>query len=108
MSQIVSVIPEFSGAYSVLPWSPGLAEAYRFKDAFGEPVNMARRMGNALWVPRNSCPVSPHDGRVVKPYTAINCSFTPANSEQAPLADMSLSLLRSGRDHIFEAPTGWG
>lgn len=106
--QIVSSIPAFTGAYSVLPWSAGLEEAYNATDTFGEKYSMSRRMGNALWVPRNSCPVSPHDGRVRKPRTAIDCNFTPVNEEQGPLAERSINLLLQGVDHIFEAPTGWG
>ena len=100
--------PTQTGAFSVLPYNPGTESCYQFISKFGEPVNMSRRVGNQLHVPRETVYVSAHDTRVLKDQQVIDCDFEPVNNEQQPLADQSVALLMKGRSHVFEAPTGWG
>ena len=100
--------PLHTAAMSTFPYSAGLEAAYTFRTSFGELTSMAVRRGNTLLVPRETAPISDEDWRVLKPRAAIDCKLTPRNPEQIPLAERSIELLLSGRNHIFDAPTGWG
>jgi superfamily II DNA or RNA helicase len=108
---ITEQVPLFTGAMSVLPYNSSLEANYSFKSKFeDEDVQMSFRKGNMLYVPRETCPEAPkdYDYRVSYPPIAIDCNFVPRNEEQEVLIAKSLALLQQGRNHIFNAPTGWG
>src|SRR5688572_10641112 len=71
---------------------------------------MGLRVGSELLVPRNLCPPPPEgkDFRIVRPVPATECKMPPRDPEQAECIARSISLLKAGRPHIFEAPTGFG
>lgn len=102
--------PIRTGAMSSYPYSESLERLYTFQSAFDETVCGAIRQGKTLLVPRESVPYAPpgSDFRTASAPVPILCAFTPRNAEQQKLYDQSLALLKTGRNHIFEAPTGWG
>lgn len=101
-------VPDSTGAVSSVPYDPGTESNYKFISKFGDEVNMSRRVGNQLHVPRQTMHVGHHDYRVIKDKQVIDCDFEPVNDEQQPLANKSVTLLQNGVSHVFEAPTGWG
>jgi superfamily II DNA or RNA helicase len=105
----VDTLPFMTGAASVFPYSPELEKAFEFITNFGDKANMSLKKGQSLYVPRELVQVSTHDMRTywVNP-PAIDCNFTPVNDEQEPLIALSVQLLKGGRNHVFNAPTGWG
>ena len=107
---VIDEVPIYTGAMSAFPYSESYAARYKFKTTYGDDVNMAIRDGNTLLVPRETAPISGHDfrERYDPPLFAINCNFTPRDEEQATLPYKSIELLKHGRNHVFEAPTGWG
>lgn len=108
-SSVVAEYPKITAAMSALEYSPELEAKYTFFSTFGEKVCGAIRQGNILWVPRESVPYAKdgQDFRTAFSPSAIDCTFEPRH-EQGPLCEQSLTLLKNGRSHIFEAPTGWG
>jgi hypothetical protein len=100
--------PEFTGAASVYPWSSSLEESFTSMNRFGEPIKMAYRKGNSLYVPRESVPLGKQDLRTKAVSKPFKSNFEPVNEEQGPLTEKSLALLKKGVSHIFEAPTGFG
>lgn len=100
--------PLFTGAMSAYQNNELLHQLFRFTSRFGDPVDMAIEEGNLLYVPRECVPVGHQDYRVRFTSSAINCTFEPRNEEQATLPYTSLELLKDGKSHVFEAPTGWG
>lgn len=102
-------IPITTAAMSAFPYSEGLESLYTFKTTYDETVCGAIRKGNTLWVPRESVPYAkpPNDFRMSYKPLAIDCKFEPRH-QQSELCEKSISLLKEGRSHIFEAPTGWG
>jgi len=101
-------LPDATGAMSRFPYSPQLAVRYKFKTTYGDDVDMAIRQGNALLVPRETCPTSPNDYRVTSDTIALKCNFSPRNPEQLPVAEKLVKLLSEGHNGIADAPTGWG
>jgi len=106
--QLCHVQPTRTGAYSVIQYDAGVETNYTFITKYGDTVKMAQRHGDTLWLPRESVGVGIFDHRVSNLLPAIDCNFTPVNDEQQPLAETSIDLLKSGVNHCFEAPTGWG
>ena len=105
---ITNLQPEFTGAASVYPWSQSLEDSFTSVNRFGEPIKMAFKRGNSLYVPRETVPLGKQDVRthgVPKPFKD---NFEPVNDEQGPLTDKSIALLKQGQSHIFESPTGSG
>ena len=102
-------IPITTAAMSAFPYNEGLEALYTFESAYGEEVRGAIRKGNTLLVPRESAPyaMGPNDWRSRGPQNSIPVTFT-ARHEQGVCAQQSLQLLIDERNHIFEAPTGWG
>lgn len=101
--------PDFTGAASIFPYSPWLEQKYIFTNNFGDEVRMALHRGNTLHVPRETAPIGRQDYRVHYPLApAIDCAFVPRNDEQRDLVTQSIALLKSGVNHVFDAPTGWG
>lgn len=100
--------PIFTAACAVFENKPGLAEYFMVYPKFDEPYSMARKVGNTLEVPRNCVPLG-EDRRVsFPPLPAINCKKPPLSAEQAKALQTSVDLLLADRNHIIEAPTGWG
>jgi len=107
---LTNLIPIRTAAVSLLEYNPGLHSVYKFTSKFGDEVDMARVEGNMLAVPRQTAPIGMEDWRADPSLpAAIDCSkFVPTNDEQGVLVARSLALLKSGVDHVFEAPTGFG
>lgn len=94
---------------SALPWTQELENLYTFKPKFGDPVCMAVRKGMTLYVPRETVPTGEIDKRISFPPVAYSVQpLAPRNEEQEPLILQSIALLKAGKNHIFDAPTGWG
>lgn len=113
MARITDLVPMRTGAYSVFPYSPGIVEAYSFDskypDAEGKTrVDMSRRVGESVWVPRNTAPIGEQDYRTNHVSAPLKPLMPPRNAQQAELIPKSVGLLRQGVDHVFEAPTGFG
>jgi superfamily II DNA or RNA helicase len=100
--------PLFTGAMACYTHNELLHNLFKFISKYGDAVDMAYREGNLLYVPRECVPVGIEDHRVRYEPCAIDCNFEPRNQEQATLPYESLEALRQGRNHVFEAPTGWG
>src|ERR1043165_4581384 len=109
MEYVTKDIPKLTAAMSAYDYSPGLHAKYLFLSTFNEEVNAAVRTGNTLWVPRESAPyaIPTQDFRAVNFLGAIDCKAS-FRHEQEELAQKSLDYLVDGRNHIFQAPTGWG
>jgi superfamily II DNA or RNA helicase len=105
---LVNTQPEFTAAMAAYPWSATLEKEFKFISKYGDPVNMSYRDGGNLYVPRECVPLGKVDYRKSYPPVAINCNFVPRHKEQEILPFKSLELLKSGQNHIFNAPTGWG
>lgn len=106
---VVNQTPLFTGAMSALPYSEALADKFLRVDKFGGEFNLAFVNGANLMVPRNTAPMGKIDYRTrVKLPLAIDCKKPPRTQEQADLIKKSLTLLRGGQNHIFDAPTGFG
>lgn len=108
MTLITEIVPEFTGAMSAYPWTATLENQFKFVSRFGDPVNMSYREGSLLYVPREIVPLGKDDYRRRYEPSAIDCKFVPRNKEQEELPLRSLELLKSGKNHVFNAPTGWG
>ncbi len=106
--RVLDVQPKFTSAMAVYDFNLAIEAKFKFMSRFGDPVNMSYREGNLLYVPREVVPVGKEDYRVSNKVSAINCAIVPRNDEQIPLSSKSLDLLRSGQNHVFNAPTGWG
>jgi hypothetical protein len=102
--------PLLTSAMSAYPFSHGLKAKFTFKSKFEEAaICGAIQVGNTLYVPREAMPYakSPNDFRVSHPPFAIDCK-NEWRYDQEKLCHQSLDLLRSGKNHIFEAETGYG
>lgn len=106
---ILSEQPNYTGAMSRLPYNAKHAALYESVSRFGERYNTSIQDGHWLWVPRETAPVGKIDSRVERPMgLAINCKCPPLDAEQAGVIAQSTALLKSGHNHVFEAPTGFG
>jgi len=106
---VVKELPITTAAMSAYPFTHELDDLYTFHSEFGEIVKGGIRVGQTLWVPRESAPYAPtaNDFRVTHESAPTPCVFEPRH-EQGALAEQSIKLLKNGKSHIFEAPTGWG
>jgi len=103
-------LPLLTNAMSAYPYSAELEARFTFESAFDGTVCGALREGNTLWVPREAVPYAapPNDFRAMwHPWPALDCTIQ-WRPEQKERSEQSLALLRQGRNHLFEAPTGWG
>lgn len=103
--------PLFVAATAVYPYSADFEAKFFATTRFGEPLNMSRRVGDKLHVPRQLCLYK--DAKLDKRTTgtkisAINCKVGPRNDEQARIIEEVLELLKHDQDHILEASTGTG
>lgn len=108
MAMLVDVQPRSTGAMAAYPWTATLEGQFKFISKYGDEVNMSHREGALLLVPRECVPLGKEDYRTRFEPVAINCNFVPRHDEQAELIPKSVELLLAGRNHVFNAPTGWG
>jgi superfamily II DNA or RNA helicase len=93
---------------SVFPFSEEIEHLFTFESAFGDKINATFIRGDSIYVPREAVPVSVlQDRRTSTEPFAISCNFQPRH-EQGPLCEKSIAYLKHGKNHVFEAPTGWG
>lgn len=97
------------GAAAVFPWSESHAARYTYVSRFDETIHLWRREKDELWLPRGLVRgTAPIDLRAAGIPIDVEDNFVPRSDEQAEVVDASLCLLREGRDHILQAPTGHG
>jgi len=100
------------GAMAKYPFSQGLEDAMRVESRLGEIIQLSRREGKFLYVPRECAPnraaakIVTSRGSKIK--IAVNCKYPPRNTEQTRVIKESISLLKSGLSHVIEASTGFG
>ena len=63
MPYFVDEQPIQTGAMSVFPWSAEFENKFKFISRFGDQVNMSKREGNLLHIPRGCAPIGVHDYR---------------------------------------------
>jgi len=100
--------PVRTDSVSVYPYSDALASALSFESKFDGRVQLGARDGNVLRVPRRLAPALGLDLRSRNPMGAIGCARPPRTAEQAAMVAETVGLLRAGKDHVVEAPTGFG
>lgn len=105
--------PIYVGACAVYKFTPELAERMVVATAYDEPFNLARTEGEFLHIPRNlyrgPCTIR-MDQRVfgVPIQLGVNPKFKPRDEDQSRVIDDSHRLLRSGKNHVINAATGFG
>jgi len=110
----LSAVPESMCSMAWMKYSPTMKE--KIKDMLtiaskydAGPIKLYRENGDFLLVPRELCTAPPKvDNRSYG--SAINCNmkFAPRNEEQARLIQESVGLLKSGKNHVIRATTGFG
>ena len=100
--------PLWVGAVSAYKYDEVLEKRMTFKSKFGDDVNMSFVKDGMLMVPRRLTPPGVGDYRTTRDLGAIKCKVGPRSDEQATCIAKSVGLLKSGVDHILQAPTGWG
>jgi superfamily II DNA or RNA helicase len=101
------------GAAAIYPYSDGVASTLSFLSTYGDQVQMWRRVGNSLYVPRGVAPMAgltkdrDHrvEGQLLVP---IKPALGPRDDDQSRVLEASYKLLNAGIDHVVQAPTGWG
>jgi superfamily II DNA or RNA helicase len=109
----IKATPISVGATAVYPYSDGLAASLAFMSRYGDPVQMWRRKGDSIHVPRALADLSglpaENDHRTHgQELTYIEPALKARNADQQQVLDNSLGYLKAGIDHIVEAPTGFG
>lgn len=99
--------PLVSDSNAWYPYSYELAEKYRFKPRFGEPVSLSKRDGNLIALPRELCPVGKTDKRSDGIHVTFPKCPTP-RPNQIPVFDATIEFLKRGESGITEAYTGFG
>lgn len=107
-----SITPYTTSGWSVVDWNEGLASVLTFESKYSEPgaekiIKCYRREGNLMLVPRGALKWG-EDNTVFKIPSPTNMIVPPRDEEQLQLIAKSVDLLQQGKDHIFEAPTGFG
>lgn len=93
---------------SLYPYSAEREKQYARVSRFGDKYNTSIQDGHRLWVPRETAPLGKIDGRVVRPVSQLIASMPPLDQDQTDVVSKSSALLLGGKNHIFEAPTGFG
>lgn len=96
------------GAMAKLPYHNGMEGATRHQTRFGDVFELGRRDGDFYYVPRNMVVEGGDDLRSNGYAVDLVCKVPPRNEMQQRIISQSLSLLRSGRNHIIQAGTGTG
>ena len=109
---VIEQAPLEVGAMAVYPYSAELEAQMRITTRLGDILQLSRREGDFLYVPRECAPHwgGAKDGTVPggKIKIAVNCKFPPRNEEQMRVIQESSRLLLAFRSHIIEASTGFG
>lgn len=99
-------------AMAKYPFSQELEDAMRVESRLGEIIQLSRREGAFLYVPRecasdwSSAKNARSKGSKIK--IAVNCKYPARNTEQVRVIKESLGLLRADVSHVIEASTGFG
>lgn len=100
------------GASARVVYTPFMKDLFTRKDRFGVPYQVHRPIPGTPYaeIPRGM--VTRESAKkldtVVHPCVQSVAAVPPRNQEQAECIQKCLDLLISGKDHIFEAPTGFG
>ncbi len=96
------------GAY--YPFSASMAKALTVPSWLVDqgPIELWRKRGKYIMVPRGLAPMGGKDLRVEGEYQILPSLFEPRDEEQARVVAESLALLRKGQSHILKAKTGFG
>lgn len=108
MAYLINTKPIRTDGMSAYPYTKALESIFSFDSKYGIRECMGVKKGNLFLVPRELAPISDQDWRVVFEPSAINCKKPPRSKEQANLIERSIALLKQGKNHVFEAPTGFG
>lgn len=102
--------PLYTAAASVYPYSKHLETHFLVNTRFSEePVFLAKKMGDALHIPRELAPVGIDDRRSDGSNVAIILKVLPRDDLQVALINQSVELLRQKeKSHTFQAVTGFG
>jgi superfamily II DNA or RNA helicase len=101
------------GATADYEYSKGLESMLTYMSKFGDVVQMFKRTGNTIHVPRGLVDPSKiifgtdHRAPGIE-LSAIDCALKARNDDQRQVLENSLAYLKAGVDHIIEAPTGFG
>lgn len=99
--------PIVTAGASRFVWTPVLDQTFRLVDRFGELYSAGIRVGSYFDVPRGTCPLGKVDERTSQPISAINCTLQ-LRDDQPRCVNESLGWLKGDKNHVLEAPTGWG
>lgn len=108
--------PLFIDRGAAYKYSPALAKALTFKNMFADPgaedsdkfYQAYRREEGLIYVPPAAVPPCDDDRRSRGIPVQFGGTFKAKDAEQQRVVDESTSLLMAGRNHIIEAPTGFG
>lgn len=102
--------PLQTGAAAVYNYNVAIEKKLKKLDRFGEPMCLSKRSANEalLYVPRQLAPMGAKDTRTIGMPAKFNSTFKPRSFEQERVVQESTALLKADRDHIIEAPTGFG
>jgi superfamily II DNA or RNA helicase len=108
--------PLFIDLGAAYKYSPALAKALTFKNMFADPgaedddkfYQAYRREEGLIYVPPAAVPPCDDDRRSRGIPVQFGGTFKAKDAEQQRVVDESTSLLLAGRNHIIEAPTGFG
>lgn len=99
--------PLSTGATAVYAYTPLLAKKYTFESRFEEQVEMFRREGNVIHLPRACCPIGLKDERVDGVFVQFAKGPTPKPA-QKPIFDTVAKAIKNGESGVVSAYTGWG
>jgi superfamily II DNA or RNA helicase len=100
---------DWTGAFGAMPYDAKLARQLTFRSRFDEEVRLARHVDSTLMVPRALVEDRGEDRRVLgNPLPEVISKFKPRTKEQARVVEQSVALFQQDRDHIVQAPTGFG
>lgn len=104
---IRSDAPISTGATAVYPYKPVLEKKYRFVSRFDDEVELFRREGDLIHLPRALCPVGPNDHR--DPGLTVSFPKAPVpRPNQVKIFAETAAFLKHGHSGLVSAYTGWG
>ncbi|WP_162742352.1 DEAD/DEAH box helicase [Nitratireductor sp. OM-1] len=99
--------PLSTGATAVYSWKPFFEKKYRFTSRFGDEVELFRREGNVVHLPRALCPVSSNDNRADGEFIEFPNTPEP-RPNQVSVFKATRKFLLKGESGLVSAYTGWG
>lgn len=99
--------PLETGATAVYPYSPSLELKYRFTSRFGDDVELFKRDGNIIHLPRALCPVGQYDNRDEGEHVVFPKGPKPRDY-QVEVFKQVADLCKQGLSGVVVAQTGWG